>query len=43
MKIDMDTGAAFTNRAFVLNYLTMKAQGFEMKNDSVKKIEVIQF
>lgn len=43
MKIDMDTGACFTNRAYVLNCLTMQAQGFEMKNDSVKKIEVIQF
>ena len=42
-KLDMDTGACFTNRAYVLNCLTMKSQGFEMKNGSVKKIEVIQF
>lgn len=42
-KLDMDTGAAFTGRAFVLNVLTMKAYGFELKNDTVKKIEVIQF
>jgi len=41
-KIDMDTGAVFTKRAFVLNVLTMKAQGFE-KKDKVEKIEVIQF
>ena len=41
-KIDMDTGAVFTNRIFVLNVLTMKAQGFE-KKDKVEKIEVIQF
>lgn len=50
-KLDMDTGAVFTGRAFVLNILTMKAQGFEDKdfNDNeihyhdVEKIEVIQF
>ena len=42
-KIDMDTGACFFNKAYVLNCLTMKAQGFEMKNGQVKKIEVIQF
>lgn len=42
-KIDMDTGAVFTKRAFVLNVLTMKAYGFEIKNDVVEKIEVIQF
>ncbi len=42
-KIDMDTGACFFGTAYVLNCLTMKAQGFEMKNGQVKKIEVIQF
>ena len=50
-KLDMDTGAVFTGRAYVLNVLTMKAYGFEdtdNKNDEihthdVKKIEVIQF
>lgn len=50
-KLDMDTGAVFTGRAFVLNVLTMKAYGFEnvdIKNTEnqqheIKKIEVIQF
>lgn len=42
-KLDMDTGAVFTGRAFVLNVLTMKAQGFELKDNQVEKIEVIQF
>ena len=42
-KIDMDTGAAFTGIAYVLNVLTMKAQGFELKDNQVEKIEVIQF
>lgn len=42
-KIDMDTGACFLGTAYVLNCLTMKAQGFEMKNGEAKKIEVIQF
>ena len=42
-KIDMDTGACFLGTAYVLNCLTMKAQGFETKNNQVKKIEVIQF
>jgi len=42
-KLDMDTGAVFTGRAFVLNVLTMKAQGFELENEKVKKIECIQF
>ena len=41
-KIDMDTGAAFLNRAFVLNVLTMKSQGFELKDNNVEKIECIQ-
>lgn len=41
-KIDMDTGVVFTNRVFVLNCLTMKAQGFEFDSE-VKKIECIQF
>ena len=42
-KLDMDTGAVFTDRAFVLNVLTMKAHGFELKDNKVEKIEVIQF
>ena len=50
-KLDMDTGAVFTGRAFVLNVLTMKAYGFEdkdFKNEEIRqhdieKIEVIQF
>jgi len=42
-KIDMDTGVAFTNRIFVLNVLTGKAQGFKLKkNGTVKQIETIQ-
>ena len=49
--IAMDTGAVFTGRLFVLNCLTMKAQGFEdidagtqcePQNHTVKEIEVIQ-
>ena len=42
-KLDMDTGAAFTGIAYVLNVLIMKAQGFELKDNQVEKIEVIQF
>lgn len=50
-KLDMDTGAAFTGRAYVLNVLTMKAQGFEDEDFSkkevcehrIKKIGYIQF
>ena len=42
-KIDMDTGAAFLGRAYVLNVLTMKAQGFEIKDNGVEKIEMIKF
>lgn len=42
-KIDMDTGAAFTGIAYVLNVLTMKAQGFKLKDNQVEKIEMIQF
>ena len=42
-KLDMDTGAVFTGKAYVLNILTMQAQGFEIKNDEVEEIEVIQF
>lgn len=50
-KLDMDTGAVFTGRAYVLNILTMKAQGFvdkdfennEIHQHDVEKIEVIQF
>ncbi len=42
-KLDIDTGAVFTGIAYVLNILTMKAQGFELKDNQVEKIEVIQF
>lgn len=50
-KIDMDTGAVFLGRAYVLNVLTMQATGFEdkdFKNNEIRKhdveqIEVIQF
>jgi len=42
-KLDMDTGAVFTGRAFVLNVLTMKAYGFENKDNKIEKIECIQF
>jgi hypothetical protein len=50
-KFDMDTGAVFLGRAFVLNVLTMKAYGFEDKDfmnkeihkHDIEKIEVIQF
>ena len=41
-KIDMDTGAAFTGRAFILNVYTGKAQGFEITGNEIKKIECIQ-
>lgn len=49
-KIDMDTGACFTGNAYVLNVLTMKAQGFEdtnIANDeiqkhNIKKIDCVQ-
>lgn len=50
-RIDMDTAAAFSGKAYVLNCLTMKAQGFmdkEFEDDlkvghDIEKIEVIQF
>ena len=42
-KIDMDTGAVFTDRAYVLNVLTMKAHGFKLKDNKIEKIEVIKF
>lgn len=50
-KLDMDTGAVFLGRAYVLNVLTMKAYGFEDKDfmnkeihkHNIEKIEVIQF
>ena len=49
-KIDMDTGACFTGTAYVLNALTMKAQGFEdidvsvkeKVHHDVKKIDLVQ-
>lgn len=46
-KIDMDTAAVFSGKAYVLNCLTMKAQGFKIvdieEKKNVKKIECIQF
>ena len=50
-KIDMDTGAVASGKLYVLNCLTMKAQGFrdnsiishEFNNTPVEKIECIQF
>ena len=50
-KLDMDTGAVFTGRAFVLNVLKMKAYGFEdtdlnnkeIRKHNVEKIDCIQF
>lgn len=50
-KIDMDTGAVASGRLYVLNILTMKAQGFcdkdlfknEIHNHNIEKIELIQF
>ena len=50
-KIDMDTGAVASGRLFVLNCLTMHAQGFidtdignnEIHKHNIEKIEVIQF
>jgi len=43
-KIDMDVGTANTNRLYVLNCLTLEAQGFvyNEKNNRVEEIEVIQ-
>lgn len=49
-KINMDTGAAFRGVAWVLNVLTMKAQGFEdiditnkeVRKHDIKKIDCIQ-
>lgn len=42
-KLDMDTGAIFTGVAYVLNVLTMQAQGFKLKDKQVEKIEMIQY
>lgn len=50
-KLDMDTGAAFTGLAYVLNVLTMQAQGFrdndikneEIRKHDIEKIEVVYF
>lgn len=50
-KIDMDTGAFASGKLYVLNILTMKAQGFrdtdlghdEIRKHDIEKIEVIQF
>lgn len=43
-KIAMDVGTADTNKLYVLNCLTLKAQGFKYdeKNNMVEEIEVIQ-
>ena len=42
-KINMDCGTANSNRLFVLNVLTMEAQGFENKQNVVKRIGMIKF
>ena len=50
-KIDMDTGAVASGKLYVLNILTMQAQGLydrelerdEKRNHEIEKIEVIQF
>ena len=44
-KLAMDTGAAFSRISYVLNVLTMKAQGFKLnENDNkIEKIDCIQF
>ena len=50
-KIDMDTGAIASGKLYVLNILTMRAQGFldldlgnnEIRKHEIEKIEVIQF
>ena len=50
-KIDMDTGAFASGKLYVLNVLTMQAQGFkdtdigneEIRKHDIEKIEVIQF
>ena len=42
-RLDMDTGAFASGRLYVLNCLTMKAQGFLYNKLEVEKIEVIQF
>lgn len=36
-KIDMDTGAIFTNRAYVLNILTLVVYGFKNENNIIKR------
>lgn len=43
-KIAMDVGTANTNKLYVLNCLTLEAQGFvyDEKNNTVEEIEVIQ-
>lgn len=42
-KLDMDVCTIASNRAYVINILTMIAKGFELENDEVKEIECIQF
>lgn len=46
MKIDMDTGAVFSDRAFILDCLTMKAYGFQdyikIGVDSIKNKDIIK-
>ena len=41
VKIDMDTGACFTGIAYVMNMLTGKMQGFQIKDNGVEKIECV--
>ena len=50
-RLDMDTGAFASGKLYVLNCLTMRAQGFydkdvnsnEIKDHKIEKIEVVQF
>lgn len=41
-KIDMDTGTFNSKKLYVLNCLTLKAQGFELKDNEIKKIKRIR-
>ena len=40
-KINMDTGAFATNRAFILNCSTLQATGFEFKDNKIDILETI--
>lgn len=40
-KINMDTGAFATNRAFVLNCSTLSTTGFQYKDNKIEKLETV--